>query len=143
MGIESLNFSEALHGILAQRQVKTLCPQCREAHTPSDEEWEYLVQQYGSKYFPELDLQREGANVYKAKGCGRCSMTGYRGRTGIHELLVATPEIRKAISRRLTAEEIAHMAIEQGMRTLYQDGIAKIFKGDIDILQLQKVTLAE
>ncbi len=143
MGIESLNFSEALHGILAQRLVKTLCPQCREAHTPSDEEWEYLVQQYGSKYFPELGLQREGAKVYKAKGCGRCSMTGYRGRTGIHELLVATPEIRKAISRRLTAEEIAHMAIEQGMRTLYQDGIAKIFKGDIDILQLQKVTLAE
>lgn len=143
MGIESLNFSEALHGILAQRLVKTLCPQCREEQAPSDEEWNYLVQQYGEKYFSELGLERGKAKVFKAKGCGRCSMTGYRGRTGIHELLVATPEVRKAVSRRLTADEIAEMAIEQGMRTLYQDGIAKIFKGDIDILQLQKVTMSE
>lgn len=143
MGVESLNFSEALHGILAQRLVKTLCHNCRAEHVPTDEEWEFLVNQYGAGYFPELKLDRETARVYKAKGCGRCSQTGYRGRTGIHELLVASPEIRKAISRRKTADEIAEMAIEQGMRTLYQDGIAKIFKGDIDILQLQKVTLSE
>jgi len=143
MGVESLNFSEALHGILAQRLVKTLCTQCRDPHPPTDEEWEFLVSQYGADYFPELRIERASAKVYRAKGCGRCSQTGYRGRTGIHELLVATPEIRKAISRKLLAEEIARMAIEQGMRTLYQDGIAKIFKGDIDILQLQKVTTSE
>lgn len=143
MGIESLNFSEALHGILAQRLVKTLCVQCREAHAPSDEEWEYLLQQYGERFFPELGIDRAEARIYRAKGCGRCSQTGYRGRTGIHELLVATPEIRKAIARRQPSEEVARMAIEQGMRTLYQDGIAKIFKGDIDILQLQKVTTSE
>ncbi len=143
MGIESLNFSEALHGILAQRLVKTLCPQCREAYTPSDEEWAYLLGQYGVDFFPELGIQRSGAKIYRAKGCGRCSQTGYKGRTGIHELLVATPEIRKAIARKLPSEEVARMAIEQGMRTLYQDGIAKIFKGDIDILQLQKVTTSE
>jgi type II secretory ATPase GspE/PulE/Tfp pilus assembly ATPase PilB-like protein len=143
MGIESLNFSEALHGILAQRLVKTLCTQCREAYTPSDEEWEYLLAQYGAKYFPELRIERSTAKIFRAKGCGRCSQTGYRGRTGIHELLVTTPEIRKAISRKQPSEEVAHMAIEQGMRTLYQDGIAKIFKGDIDILQLQKVTMSE
>jgi type II secretory ATPase GspE/PulE/Tfp pilus assembly ATPase PilB-like protein len=143
MGVESLNFSEALHGILAQRLVKTLCQQCRDPQPPTDEEWEFLVAQYGADYFPELRIDRASARVYRAKGCGRCSQTGYRGRTGIHELLVATPEIRKAISRKQTAEEIAGMAIEQGMRTLYQDGIAKIFKGDIDILQLQKVTTSE
>ncbi len=143
MGIESLNFSEALHGVLAQRLVKTLCGNCREARSPSDEEWEYLLGQYGEKYFPELHIERSEAKIYKAKGCGRCSQTGYRGRIGIHELLVATPEIRKAISRKQLAEEISDMAIEQGMRTLYQDGIAKIFKGDIDILQLQKVTSSE
>ena len=143
MGIESLNFSEALHGILAQRLVKTLCPHCRTEHIPNDEEWNFLVGQYGADYFPELNLDRESARIFKAKGCGRCSQTGYRGRTAIHELLVATPEIRKAISQRKSSEEIAKMAIEQGMRTLYQDGIAKIFNGDIDILQLQKVTLTE
>jgi type II secretory ATPase GspE/PulE/Tfp pilus assembly ATPase PilB-like protein len=143
MGIESLNFSEALHGILAQRLVKTLCPNCRTEHVPTDEEWNFLVTQYGPEYFPELGLDRETARIFKAKGCGRCSQSGYRGRIGIHELLVATPEIRKAISRRKTADEIAELAIEQGMRTLYQDGIAKIFQGEIDILQLQKVTLAD
>ena len=56
---------------------------------------------------------------------------------------MTTPEIRKAIARKQSSEEVAHMAIELGMRTLYQDGIAKIFKGDIDILQLQKVTMFE
>jgi type II secretory ATPase GspE/PulE/Tfp pilus assembly ATPase PilB-like protein len=143
MGIESLNFSEALHGILAQRLVKTLCAQCREAYAPSDEEWDYLLHQYGEQFFPELGIGRSEAKIYRAKGCGRCSQTGYRGRTGIHELLVATPEIRKAITRKQPSEEVARMAIEQGMRTLYQDGIAKIFKGYIDILQLQKVTTSE
>lgn len=143
MGVESLNFSEALHGILAQRLVKTLCAQCREAYAPSDEEWAYLLNQYGGEYFPELGIERSTARIYRAKGCGRCGQTGYRGRIGIHELLVATPEIRKAISRKQPSEEVAGMAIEQGMRTLYQDGIAKIFKGDIDILQLQKVTTSE
>jgi type II secretory ATPase GspE/PulE/Tfp pilus assembly ATPase PilB-like protein len=143
MGIESLNFSEALHGVLAQRLVKTLCAQCREAYAPSDEEWDYLLNQYGERFFPELGIGRSDAKIYRAKGCGRCSQTGYRGRTGIHELLVATPEIRKAIARKQPSEDVALMGIEQGMRTLYQDGIAKIFKGDIDILQLQKVTTSE
>ncbi|MBU4525109.1 MAG: Flp pilus assembly complex ATPase component TadA [Desulfomicrobium sp.] len=143
MGIESLNFSEALHGVLAQRLVKTLCAQCREAYAPSDEEWGYLLNQYGERFFPELGIGRSDAKIYRAKGCGRCSQTGYRGRTGIHELLVATPEIRKAIARKQPSEDVALMGIEQGMRTLYQDGIAKIFKGDIDILQLQKVTTSE
>jgi type II secretory ATPase GspE/PulE/Tfp pilus assembly ATPase PilB-like protein len=143
MGIESLNFSEALQGILAQRLVKTLCQNCRDSHAPTDEEWDYLVAQYGAEFFPELRIERSKARIYRAKGCGRCSQTGYRGRTGIHELLVATPEIRKIVARKKSAEEIASMAIEQGMRTLYQDGIAKIFKGDIDIMQLQKVTVSE
>lgn len=143
MGIEALNFSEALQGVLAQRLVKTLCPNCREAYSPADEEWEYLLDQYGPEYFPELGIERKDARLFRAKGCGRCAQTGYKGRTGIHELLVATPEIRKAIVRKKPAEEIAGMAIELGMRTLYQDGIAKIFKGDIDVLQLQKVTAAE
>lgn len=143
MGIEALNFSEALQGVLAQRLVKTLCANCREAYSPPDEEWDYLFQQYGPDFFPELGIDRANAKLFRAKGCGRCAQTGYRGRTGIHELLVATPEVRKAILRKKSAEEITQLAIEQGMRTLYQDGIAKIFKGDMDVLQLQKVTMAE
>ncbi|NLW82001.1 MAG: Flp pilus assembly complex ATPase component TadA [Desulfovibrionales bacterium] len=143
MGIESLNFAEALQGILAQRLVKTLCVSCRAAHEVTDEEWDYLVSQYGSEYFPELGIERSGARTFKPVGCRRCSHTGYRGRTGIHELLVTTPEIRKAIMRKQPAEDIERLAVEQGMRTLYQDGIAKIFQGDIDTWQLQKVTVSD
>lgn len=143
MGVEAINFSEALQGILAQRLVKTLCADCKVTVAPSDEEWHYLVNQYGEEYFAELQVDRASAVICKAKGCPRCNNSGYRGRTGIHELLAATPAVRKAIVRKLSAEEIARIAVEQGMRTLYQDGIAKILKGDIDILQLQKVTVAE
>lgn len=143
MGIEVLNFSEALQGVLAQRLVKTLCTNCKQATTPSAEVWEHLVEQYGSEYFSELNVQRSSAKIFIAKGCPRCGQTGYKGRTGIHELLVATPEIRKTIIRKQPAEEIATLAVEQGMRTLYQDGIAKVIKGDIDIFQLQKVTSSD
>lgn len=143
MGVEAINFSEALQGILAQRLVKTLCPHCKESYAPSDEEWDYLVNHYDPELFPELGISRDSARLCKAAGCARCGQSGYKGRTGIHELLVATPEVRRAIVRRQPAEEIGRLAAEQGMRTLHQDGIYKIFKGDIDIFQLQKTTIAD
>jgi type II secretory ATPase GspE/PulE/Tfp pilus assembly ATPase PilB-like protein len=143
MGIEPLNFSEALQGVLAQRLVKTLCSACKQPHEPTPEEWDFLVEQYGPQYFPELGVSREDVQLFRAVGCPRCGQTGYRGRTGIHELLVPTPEIRRAIARRQPAEEIRVLAMAAGMRTLYQDGIAKIVRGDMDILQLQKVTASD
>jgi type II secretory ATPase GspE/PulE/Tfp pilus assembly ATPase PilB-like protein len=143
MGIEPLNFSEALQGVLAQRLVKTLCSACKAPYAPSDEEWEFLVEQYGAELFPELGVDRQTAQLYRAVGCPRCDNTGYKGRTGIHELLVPTPEIRRAIARRVPTDEIKQMALASGMRTLVQDGIAKIFRGDFDILQLQKVTASD
>ncbi len=143
MGIEAINFSEALQGVLAQRLVKTLCPHCRESYVPTDEEWAYLIDQYGAELFPELGVERASARLYRAKGCAKCGQSGYKGRTGIHELLVATAEVRRTIVRRQPAEEIGRLAVDQGMRTLHQDGIHKIFKGDIDIHQLQKATVAD
>ncbi|MEJ5242506.1 MAG: GspE/PulE family protein [Desulfomicrobiaceae bacterium] len=143
MGIEPLNFSEALQGVLAQRLVKTLCSACKAPYAPSDEEWEFLVEQYGAQLFLELGVDRQTAQLYRAVGCPRCDNTGYKGRTGIHELLVPTPEIRRAIARRVPTDEIKQMALASGMRTLFQDGIAKIFRGDFDILQLQKVTASD
>lgn len=74
---------------------------------PSDEEWDYLVNHYGPESFPELGIERASARLHWAIGCPRCARTGYKGRTGIHELLVATPDVRRAIVRRQPAEEIA------------------------------------
>lgn len=143
MGIEPLNFSEALQGVLAQRLVRTLCSACKAPYTPSDEEWDFLVGQYGEEFFPELGVDRQAVQLYRPVGCPCCEHTGYKGRTGIHELLIPTAEIRKAIVHRAPADEIRQMALASGMRTLFQDGISKIFRGDVDILQLQKVTASD
>ena len=67
--------------------------------------------------------------------------SGYKGRTAIQELLVATPEMKQLISQRSTVPEIRQLAMDQGMRTLFQDGIGKILKGETDLIQLRKQTI--
>ncbi|MCB0330534.1 MAG: type II secretion system protein GspE, partial [Bdellovibrionales bacterium] len=80
--------------------------------------------------------------VFKPKGCKKCGDIGYRGRTGIHELLVATPAIKTLIYKRATATEIKNQAIQDGMRTLMQDGIQKMIRGQTDFSQIRKVAAA-
>ncbi|CAN2039873.1 General secretion pathway protein E [Candidatus Magnetomoraceae bacterium gMMP-15] len=139
MGIEPFNFSDAFLGILAQRLVRTLCPNCKKAYLPSNKDYERLVKSYGPEYFQELRLKKENITLYRPVGCKKCSNTGYRGRTGIHELLVASEEVRRVISQKGSIEDIRKQAVKQGMRTLIQDGVKKIIKGDTDFVQLHKV----
>jgi type II secretory ATPase GspE/PulE/Tfp pilus assembly ATPase PilB-like protein len=131
MGIDPYSFADALLGILAQRLARTLCRDCKEAYDLSEEEFRELREEYGAdRYFDELGFA-PGAKVYRAResGCAKCSSTGYRGRTGLHELLVGSDELKALIYRKATAGEIRELAVEQGMRTLKQDGIEKVFKG--------------
>jgi type II secretory ATPase GspE/PulE/Tfp pilus assembly ATPase PilB-like protein len=74
-------------------------------------------------------------------GCELCGNTGYRGRMGIHELLTGTDEMKKLVQRRAQMEEIRVQAVKDGMATLKQDGIEKIFKGTTDLLQVRKVCI--
>jgi type II secretory ATPase GspE/PulE/Tfp pilus assembly ATPase PilB-like protein len=141
MDIDPFNFADALLGILAQRLVRTLCPKCKEAYNPSKEEMEDLMNAYGPgfqrlgiKYGPDLKLNR-------AVGCAECNQTGYKGRTGLHELLVGTDEVKQIIARKASVEEIRQQAIKDGMTTLYQDGIIKIFQGITDIKQVRTVCI--
>ncbi|MBF0399267.1 MAG: GspE/PulE family protein [Magnetococcales bacterium] len=139
LGLDPMNFADALLGILAQRLVRTLCSQCKQHYKPSDSEWQRLKSLYGEENFHELGITQAEAVLFAPGGCGKCAKTGYKGRTGVHELLVASPEMKKQIARGARADELRQLAMKEGMRTLLQDGVAKVFKGQCDLAQLFRV----
>ncbi|MBN2283421.1 MAG: GspE/PulE family protein [Deltaproteobacteria bacterium] len=142
MGIDPLNFADSLLGILAQRLVRTLCKACKEQYHPSREEFDKIVESYGGEMFAELGISYDdNFMLYQAKGCDKCEGTGYKGRMGIHELLVSTEEIKRLIQKSGTAEEMREKSIEQGMRTLLQDGIQKAIKGYTTFNQVRRVCM--
>lgn len=142
MGIDPLNFADSLLGILAQRLARTLCKNCKEPYHPTREQYDEIALNYGEEIFSELKvLYADDLRLYRPKGCRECSQSGYRGRMGIHELLVATDSIKRLIQKHATAEEIRAKAIEEGMRTLLQDGILKVFQGYTDFDQVRKVCI--
>ncbi|MAZ65913.1 MAG: general secretion pathway protein GspE [Kangiellaceae bacterium] len=142
LGLDPMSFSDALLGILAQRLMRTLCGDCKEEYEPSQQEKEYLMNNYGAIEFAKLGINPAKMNLYKAKGCARCGDTGYRGRTGIHEFLQSTPEMQRMIYRNADLEDMRKQAIKDGMRTLFQDGIGKVLRGQSDMEQLRKVVSA-
>ncbi|HHM05664.1 MAG TPA: GspE/PulE family protein [Gammaproteobacteria bacterium] len=138
LGIDPVSFSDALLGVMAQRLVRTLCDKCKEAYHPDDEELTLLQRYYGEERYDELKVGGKPA-LYKAVGCTHCGGSGYLGRTGIHELLVTSPTLKDLIYHKATAAEIEKLSIGEGMRTLMQDGIAKLFQGQTDLAQVRKV----
>jgi type II secretory ATPase GspE/PulE/Tfp pilus assembly ATPase PilB-like protein len=95
MNIDPFNFADALLGILAQRLIRTLCPKCKEAYNPSEEEWDEIMEVYGREWFGSLGIKYSPEyQLYRPKGCPACNNTGYKGRMGVHELLVGTDEIK-------------------------------------------------
>jgi type II secretory ATPase GspE/PulE/Tfp pilus assembly ATPase PilB-like protein len=142
MGIDPLNFADALLGILAQRLVRTLCKKCKEAYHPNKEEYEEIVEIYGKEQFTNLNLPYTNDLVlYRPKGCDNCDGVGYHGRMGIHELLVASDNIKKMIQKHETAEALRQAAIAEGMTTLLQDGIIKAIQGHTDVKQVRRVCI--
>lgn len=138
MGMDPFNFADALLGVLAQRLVKRLCPKCREAYQPDDNEKKYILHEYGSN--PTQPLKLSDLNeitLYKAKGCQHCNKIGYRGRLAIHELLVSDDGLKTLIQEKRPVGEIRDYAMKQGMFTLKQDGIQKVLMGDTDIKQVK------
>ena len=141
VGMDPFNFADALLGILAQRLVRTLCKGCKEAYHPSREEFDALVRAYGDN-FDALNISyNDDLILYRAKGCQKCQKTGYKGRSGLFELLVVTREMKALIQNKARNEEIKDQAIADGMATLMQDGIRKIFLGETDLMQVRKVCM--
>lgn len=120
MGVELFNISAALVGVLAQRLVRKICEHCKIQVEPDP------------TVLRRLELSREelrGKTLYKGTGCDKCSGTGYKGRTAIHELMVLDDEIRRAIVEGQSATQIKEIARRGGMKTLREDGIQKAFLG--------------
>jgi type II secretory ATPase GspE/PulE/Tfp pilus assembly ATPase PilB-like protein len=143
MGMDPFNFSDAILCILAQRLTRTLCEDCRRAYHPSREEYTCLAHEYGLDYFKE-NVQLPYSDEWmlnKPVGCETCNRNGYRGRMALHELLMGTDEIKILIQNKSKVDGIRTQAIRDGMTTLKQDGIEKIFLGKLDLLQVRKVCI--
>ncbi|OPZ88231.1 MAG: Type II secretion system protein E [bacterium ADurb.Bin429] len=142
MGIDPLNFADSLLGILAQRLVRTLCPRCKEAYHPDRAEYDALVELFGPEWWAAHAIPyTDDLRLHRAKGCAECEKTGYRGRMGLHELLINTLEVKTCIQKRETVETMRELAMGQGMTTLLQDGILKCFAGYTDIGQVRRVCI--
>ncbi len=142
MGLDPHNFADSLLGILAQRLVRKLCSKCKESYHPSKEEFNEIVEEYGAEHFGRLGITYSpNLTLYRARGCEVCGNTGYKGRIGIHELLINDEDIKVLIKKKAPTEEIRKRAILNGMTTLKQDGIAKVFKGITDIKEVRRVCI--
>tara|TARA_B100001123_G_C15313180_1_gene1025198 strand:- start:477 stop:2186 length:1710 start_codon:yes stop_codon:yes gene_type:complete len=129
MGIENFLISSALLGVLAQRLVRVICPDCKEERPLKTS----LREEMGI-------LTKEDIKVYHGKGCKACSQTGFRGRCGIYELLVIDDNIRELILKKTTAQIIRDQARKAGMTTLREDGWDKVIKGITTVEEILRVT---
>jgi type II secretory ATPase GspE/PulE/Tfp pilus assembly ATPase PilB-like protein len=142
MDLDPFTFADAMLGILAQRLVKKVCQECKAPYHPSRDQYDELARHYGEEGFEKLGVPYNEAFVlYRGKGCTVCNNTGYRGRIGIHELLITSDEIKKLIQARARPAELLVVAKEEGLTTLVQDGILKVLKGTTDIKQIQAVAI--
>ena len=142
LGCDSFNFADAMLGVLATRLCKRICPQCKEAYRPSRQEYEELVEGYGTRYSKSLDVEySEQLMLSRGRGCDSCHRTGFKGRVPLHELLVGTEDIKQLIPSRARTTDLLAKAVESGMVTLLQDGIQKVFQGLTTYRQVRAVAM--
>ena len=134
MGVESYLIADATVGIIAQRLVRRLCPNCRRKHTLLEHEIEYL------QLSPE-ELETE--QVYEPVGCQRCNGTGYYDRIGIFEIMELTPTLKTMISHRQTSDEIRQTAIAEGMLTLRNSARRLVLNGTTSLHEMQRIILED
>jgi type II secretory ATPase GspE/PulE/Tfp pilus assembly ATPase PilB-like protein len=162
MGMDPFNFADALLGILAQRLAKRLCKDCKKAHVATQDEIKALLTEYAEEMRNTETWKKDPNAAFKALyaewiklfgdangqimlyekvGCEKCTGTGYRGRVGLHELLIGTDPVKRAIQEHARVAELFALALEEGMRTLKQDGIEKVLSGITDIHQVRAVCI--
>ena len=132
MGVEPFLVASSIIGIMAQRLVRTLCQECKEPYPASPEE----VRELGL----DVEMVGEKPTFWRGRGCNNCLKTGYRGRSGIHEMLVPTDETRQLILQNVDSNSIKKKAMTQGMRTLRVDGARKVLAGITSSAEVLRVT---
>jgi type IV pilus assembly protein PilB len=135
MGVEPFLTGAAVSAVLAQRLARKLCTHCCEMYTPNTDE---LLK---ARVSSEVAAASDGMVFYRKKGCPRCNQTGYKGRIGIYQLLAMTEELESLAVRNASRDEIERAAIGEGMRTLWDDGLAKVAAGLTSIEELARVSI--
>ena len=161
MGMDPFNFADALLGILAQRLAKRMCS-CKQPYTPEAAELTAFLREYCDELMntPRFKADPKGAmetvykdwvklygndkgqlTFYKAVGCDKCGGTGFKGRCGLHELLIATDRLKKLIQEHARVAEMLALCLEEGMRTLKQDGMEKCLMGLTHMKEVRAITI--
>jgi type IV pilus assembly protein PilB len=135
MGVEPFLTGAAVTGVLAQRLARRLCTNCAEMYQPSADD---LIK---ARVSPDVAAASDGMVFYRKRGCPRCGQTGYKGRIGIYQLMVMTEELQTLAATKATREELERAALEVGMRTLWDDGLAKVAAGLTTVEELARVTV--
>jgi len=162
MGMDPFNFSDALLGILAQRLAKRLCNDCKKPHIATSDEMKAMLAEYSEELKNTVTWKMDPLGASKALyeqwvklfandkkqfmihtpvGCEKCSGTGYRGRVGLHELMLGSDPIKKAIQEHARVAELLAIALDEGMHTLKQDGMEKVLLGITDMHQIRAVCI--
>jgi type II secretory ATPase GspE/PulE/Tfp pilus assembly ATPase PilB-like protein len=160
--MDPFNFADALLGVLAQRLAKRLCAKCKQGHTASQDEIKPLLEEYCQELKNTDTWKRDPKAAYEAiyrewvkafadekgqftlhtpVGCEACSGTGYKGRVGLHELLIGSDPIKKLIQEKSRVAEVLAVALNENMRTLKQDGVEKVLQGVTDMHQVRAVCI--
>lgn len=143
MGLDCFGVADALVGVLAQRLCRGVCAKCREAYHPPQEEFDELAQVCGEALLEKLGYAyTDGVVLYRGTGCEVCRGSGLHGRIGLHELLLGTDRIKRAILKRATPEQLRKVAVDEGMTTLLQDGAVKVLQGRTTLQQVRAATIA-
>jgi type IV pilus assembly protein PilB len=137
MGVEPFLTGSAVSAILAQRLARRLCTNCCEMYAPTVDEL------LAARISPETAQAREGMVVYRKVGCPRCNRTGYKGRIGIFQLMIMNDELESLAASNATRDEIDRAAFAAGMRSLWDDGIAKAAAGLTSVEELARVVSAQ
>ncbi|HYY03930.1 MAG TPA: GspE/PulE family protein [Gaiellaceae bacterium] len=135
MGVEPFLTGAAVSAVLAQRLARKLCTHCCEMYTPSVDE---LLK---ARVSADVAAATDGMVFYRKKGCPRCGQTGYKGRIGIYQLLEMSETLEQLAAAKASREDIERAAIEEGMRTLWDDGLAKVASGLTSIEELARVSI--
>ncbi len=161
MGMDPFNFADALLGILAQRLAKRLC-KCKETYTPTPDELKHFITEYCEelrnteefkkdpnagfkgvfdRFQKDYGFGKPDFAMYKAKGCDICGGSGYKGRVGLHELMVGTDPVKKMIQEHARVAQLFSQALSDGMLTLKMDGMEKVLQGVTDMKQVRAVCI--
>jgi type IV pilus assembly protein PilB len=134
IGVKPFLVASSIRAVVAQRLIRNVCDHCKEEHKPTATEMKLLG---------AAADQFAGVQLYRGRGCGKCSLTGYSGRAGIFEIFFVTEEIQRMIFEKVSAVEIRQRARELGMRTLREDGLRKVIMGSTTLDEVLRATMGD